>query len=296
MTAVRALTKDVLQARPLPDPSEASDKNSRGRVLAIAGSATVPGAALLTGIASLRAGAGKIQLGVPKSVGAALGVAFPECGLLLLDETDSGESRPSPDQKYAKAVRRADAVVIGPGLMDAAGATALMQKALAARQNGSFVLDALALCEVRGNRDILRAHGLNLVLTPHHGEMATLWDVPRDEVSRDPLGFAKETAADLGCCVVLKSSTTHIVTPRGEAWEHNGGAIGLATAGSGDVLAGIVAGFLARGADPATAALWGVMVHGKAGEHLSSRVAPVGFLAREILEVIPGLLTLFRSK
>jgi NAD(P)H-hydrate repair Nnr-like enzyme with NAD(P)H-hydrate dehydratase domain len=120
--------------------------------------------------------------------------------------------------------------------------------------------------------------------------MATLLGIKKDEVSRDPAKCATNVAAELRCCVVLKSDTTYIAAPTGELWGHDGGVIGLATAGSGDVLAGIVTGLIARGSDPVTAALWGVFVHGKAGTILSTKVASVGFLAREILDLIPGLI------
>jgi ADP-dependent NAD(P)H-hydrate dehydratase len=290
MTLVQTLSADVLAKRPLPDPNEASDKNSRGRVLAVAGSAAVPGAALLAGIAALRAGAGKIQLGVPRSIGAALGIAFPECGILSLKETDDGQPLPNPVDLFSAAIHKADAVLIGPGLMDAEGATNLVKQALAAKTDGTFVLDALALCDIQNYRDTIKQHRGNIVLTPHHGEMAALLGIEKDEVGRDPLRFARTTAENLDCCVILKSDITYIACPDGDTWEHKGGVIGLATAGSGDVLAGIVTGLLARGADPATASLWAVYVHAAAGRALTGRIAPVGFLARDILDLIPGLI------
>lgn len=285
------LTRKVLLGNPLPDPNHASDKNSRGRVLAIAGSVSVPGAALLAGVASLRSGAGKVQLAVPPSIGTAIGTAFPECGILPLDETEGGEPLPAPGQQLVACIHKANATLVGPGLMDAPGAASLVITALEADTEGSFVLDALALCDVRSLREALRRQKAPVVLTPHHGEMATLLGIEKDEVSRDPAKYATNVAAELQCCVVLKSDTTYIAAPTGALWRHDGGVIGLATAGSGDVLAGIITGLIARGADPVTAALWGVFVHGKAGTILSTKIAPVGFLAREILDLIPGLIS-----
>jgi ADP-dependent NAD(P)H-hydrate dehydratase len=290
MSQTYTLSPEILRQCPLPDPNHASDKNSRGRALVIAGSGSVPGAAMLAGVAALRAGAGKIQLGVPRSTATGLGIAFPECGLLCLDETEDGEPLPTPSQVLSDAVEHADAVLIGPGLMDAAVATDLVKAALEPGPEAMFVLDALALCNVRNCRDLINRHPRRIVLTPHHGEMAMLLGVDKEAIAREPLRFAVSTAAELGCIVVLKSDVTYIASPEGRAWEHRGGVIGLATAGSGDVLAGILLGLLARGATPVTAALWAVHAHATAGRQLSDEVAPVGFLAREILDLIPRAL------
>jgi ADP-dependent NAD(P)H-hydrate dehydratase len=290
MSAAHTLTPEVLRQCPLPDPNRASDKNGRGRALVIAGSASVPGAAMLAGVAALRAGAGKIQFGVPRSIATALGIAFPECGLLCLEETEVGEPLPAPAPALSEAVEHADAVLIGPGLMDAAGATNLVTAALDAKAEAMFVLDALALCHLRSCRNLVNRRRKPVVLTPHHGEMAMLLGIEKEAIAREPLRFALSTAAELGCIVVLKSEVTYIASPEGQAWEHLGGVIGLATAGSGDVLAGILVGLLARGASPVTAALWAVHTHATAGRQLSDEVAPVGFLAREILDLIPRTL------
>src|ERR687894_1584914 len=112
----------------------------------------------------------------------------------------------------------------------------------------------------------------------------------RDAVVSAPLPHARKAASLLKVVVVLKGGRTHIVTPQGEAWTYAEGSVGLATSGSGDVLAGIVAGLLARGAPPAEAAIWGVALHGEAGNRLSRRVGPLGFLARELLDEIPGVM------
>jgi ADP-dependent NAD(P)H-hydrate dehydratase len=290
MSRAHTLSPDILRQCPLPDPNQASDKNSRGRALLIAGSVSVPGAAMLAGVAALRAGAGKIRLGVPRTIATALGTAFPECGLLSLDETEVGEPLPSPAHELSSAVEQADAVLIGPGLMDAAGATNLVKAALDSEGEAMFVLDALALHDVRSCRSLIDRHPGRIILTPHHGEMAMLLGVEKEVIAGEPLRFAVSTAAELGCVVVLKSDVTYVASPRGQAWEHPGGVIGLATAGSGDVLAGILVGLLARGAAPVTAALWAVHAHAAAGKSLSDRVGPVGFLAREILGLIPGAI------
>jgi hydroxyethylthiazole kinase-like uncharacterized protein yjeF len=134
------------------------------------------------------------------------------------------------------------------------------------------------------------------VLTPHAGEMAALLDLSKPDVEADPVAAARTAAARFAAVVVMKGEVTHIVTPDGRAWRHDGGVVGLGTGGSGDVLAGLIGGLLARGAEPAQAAIWGVHVHGAAGEALTRRQGAVGFLARELPAEIPPILEGLRTR
>jgi hydroxyethylthiazole kinase-like uncharacterized protein yjeF len=129
-----------------------------------------------------------------------------------------------------------------------------------------------------------------VVITPHAGEMATLLGIPRRAVMADLVGSAREAASLLQAVVTLKCATTHIVSPQGDAWFFDEGNVGLATSGSGDTLAGIIVGLLARGASPLQAAIWGVYLHGEAGNRLSRTHGHVGFLARELLDAIPRIM------
>ena len=129
-----------------------------------------------------------------------------------------------------------------------------------------------------------------MVITPHAGEMATLLGIPRRAVMADLLGSAREAASRLQAVVALKGASTYIVSPQGEGWFFDDGNVGLATSGSGDTLAGIIVGLLARGAKPLEAAMWGVYLHGEAGNRLSHIHGHVGFLARELLDAIPRIM------
>jgi hydroxyethylthiazole kinase-like uncharacterized protein yjeF len=152
----------------------------------------------------------------------------------------------------------------------------------------ALVIDAAALPLVN---DFLPAMGElrgRTIITPHPGEMAKIANAPGDEIAQDPLGVARDTARRLGSVVVLKGAQT-IICAEDDAFLNKRGNVGLATAGSGDVLAGIIAGFCARGAEPLQAAAWGVAIHARAGERLAQRVAPIGYLARELLDEIPRL-------
>lgn len=290
MRGATAVTADLLREMPLPQPSEFGDKDERGRVLVIAGSAEVPGGALLAGVAALRAGAGKLQIATAGSIAPHLGLAVPEALVIALPETAAGGLGDGALEAVLPRAQRCDAVVIGPGIMDEPGAAALAGGLLGRVDGPAFVLDAAALMQLREMREPLRRQGGRVVVTPHAGEMAGLLGIPRDTVVADPLGTARQAAAMLQSVVVLKGPTTCIVVPQGGAWSFSQGSVGLATSGSGDTLAGIVGGLLARGASPLHAALWGVYLHGEAGNRLGRVQGQLGFLARELLAEIPRIM------
>jgi hydroxyethylthiazole kinase-like uncharacterized protein yjeF len=269
---------------------EDSDKDERGRVLVIAGSREVPGGALLAGVAALRAGAGKLQIATAASVAPHLGLAVPEALVVGLPEAPTGGIAKEAASLLIDRVRRCDAILLGPGMMDEEAVRDLASTLLDAIDGPAIVLDAASLIHLRDLRDKLRRHGGRVVITPHAGEMAGLLGVDRRDVAKDPLGAAREAAALTHAVVVLKGGSTQIVTPQGEAWSFTQGGIGLATSGSGDTLAGIVVGLLARGTTPLPAALWGVYLHAAAGNQLAKTHGSVGFLARELLAEIPRLM------
>ena len=128
------------------------------------------------------------------------------------------------------------------------------------------------------------------VLLPDADELAALLDADEDAVMHDPLGSGLRAAELYRSIVLVKGVVSHVVTPGGHAWHYDGGAPGLGVSGSGDVLAGIVGGLLARGAEPLNALLWAVWLHGEAGAALAKRAGPIGFLARQIANEIPALL------
>ena len=133
-------------------------------------------------------------------------------------------------------------------------------------------------------------------MTPHASEMARLWNCSLEEVQREPLTLAREAAATFGVVVALKGAETWVVAPDGSSYHNTAGNSGLGTAGSGDVLAGIIAGLAARGADALQSAVWGVYLHATAGDVLAEAVGEVGFLASEIPAQIPRLLQRYRSQ
>jgi len=286
-------TLDVKLLRTMPLPAPGEDKDQRGRVLIAGGNRAVPGAVLLSAEAAMRAGAGKLQIAMGRSTAPGLALCLPEALVMGLSETEDGDLGPDAAGALAKSAQRTDAFLLGPGMMDRQAAVALVEAVLAAldpADGPALVLDAGALCGHDTLQHALHPHAGRAVLTPHAGEMATMLDIGRAEVEADPLDAGRRAASLLQQVVVIKGAQTHVVSPDGQAWRYAGDCPGLATSGSGDVLAGIVTGLLARGAPPTQAACWAVWLHGEAGARLARRIGPIGFLARELAAEVPGLM------
>jgi hydroxyethylthiazole kinase-like uncharacterized protein yjeF len=178
-------------------------------------------------------------------------------------------------------------------MLDEEAAAALTSNLLDCDPGSAFVLDAGALGGLKDVAAVLARHGGRTVITPHAGEMANLLGMDKHDVLRRPAEIAGEAATLLHCVVALKGARTYIAAPDGGSWTYSDGNVGLATSGSGDTLAGIVAGLLARGVAPLEAAQWGVFLHGEAGNRLAQSRGPLGFLARELLAEIPGIMAEF---
>lgn len=278
-----------LAANPLPAIAGDTSKEGRGRVLIVGGAAEVPGALRLTGEAVLRVGAGKLRLATVASAATTLGVAFPEAAVSALAERD-GEIGKGAATALADEIARADAVVLGPGMGAQDAAAALVRGVAGMRSEATLLLDAAAVAGATGLAPVLAPWRGRLVMTPHVGEMAGLCNCDVAVIKADPAGIAGRVARQFGAIVVLKDVETVIAGPDGATLHYRGGGPGLGTGGSGDVLAGAIGGLLARGATATVAAGWGVWLHGEAGRGLASEIGTVGFLARELLPRLPGLL------
>lgn len=287
MTKAKPLTRAALKNFPLP-PVVDGDKETKGRILVIAGSRQVAGAALLTATAAMRSGAGKLRMVTVESVAVATAVAMPEAMVVGLPEARDGGFTKAAIQQIGEQAEHSDVVVAGPGMAQAQTCSALAQALLASP--ASIVLDAALLHSLKPLDPAKRGSDPLPVLLPHAGELASLLNCDEERIDRDPIGCGLEAAKRYHAVVLVKGVISHVVTPDGDAWAYKGGAPGLGVSGSGDTLAGIVGGLIARGADPLTALLWAVLLHGEAGEALARKVGPVGFLAREIPGEIPGLL------
>jgi hydroxyethylthiazole kinase-like uncharacterized protein yjeF len=287
---VEALDRALLGRYPLPCLAEDGDKEDRGRLLVIAGSRELAGAALLAGVGALRAGAGKLQIATAASIATALAVAVPEARVIGVEETDEGCLAPAGIGTLLEAAKGAAAISIGCGLQFGPPLDALLDALLGSRVEAPLVLDAAVLGSLAPRAEQVRAWRGGAILLPHSREMARLLESDLEAVEADPLAAARDAAARFSAVTLIKGQYSYIVAPAGPAFRFRGGGVGLATSGSGDVLAGIVGGLAARGADPLSATLWGVYLHGEAGRSLAKRVGRVGFLARELLDEVPRLL------
>jgi ADP-dependent NAD(P)H-hydrate dehydratase len=287
---LQKITPAFLLHHPLPDHRAASDKQQRGRVLVIAGSVENPGAALLASQGALRAGAGLLQVATCQSAAPHLRIAMPEALVVGCAETSGGGIDPSALPRLVELASGCDCVLLGPGMVDADAVEALTLALLREAVGPCYVLDASAFVQMRTHRDDFISQRGRIVVTPHSGEMAKFLGVTRKEVDREPLAAARKAAAVIGGVVALKGAVTHIVSSSGESWLCEHGCIGLATSGSGDTLAGILAGLLARGGAPGPAACWSAYLHAEAGQRLTKSRGAVGFLAREIPGEIPRIM------
>ena len=281
------VTRDLLEQSPIPSPSSDDDKDERGRVLVVGGEVSLPGAVVLAGIAALRAGAGKLQIATCKSVAPLVGVTVPESLSLGLDETAEGTIAASSISALAPLIHATDALLIGPGMKGEAEEKKLVRKVLSISTRVRMVLDAGALYALEDDPTLLHAFSESAIVTPHAKEMARILGIDASEVTHNPEHIAAEASANLNAIVALKGAETFIATPDGELFCYDSGDVGLATSGSGDTLAGVIAGLLARGASSLDATLWAVFLHGSAGNRLAKRIGRVGYLARELLDEIP---------
>jgi len=274
-SAPEEVTPDLLRAWGLPDPG--GDKKSRGDVAVVGGSRRTPGGIMLSGEAALRVGAGRLRVFVPGSIDAQVGTVLPEAGIFALPQEASDPFDDAARQKLSAA----DAVLVGPGFDDA---DETRDTLLAVADAGArlLVLDAYAL-GVLPDVDRRRLPQ-TLILTPNREELAILLQADdADELGDDLAAAAREAAARYRAVV---SCYDVIADPDGRCARIGGGGPGLATSGSGDVLAGAVAGFAARGTGAMRAAVWGAWVHARAGDRLTEQLG-LGFLARELARELP---------
>jgi hydroxyethylthiazole kinase-like uncharacterized protein yjeF len=274
----------LLRSLPLPTVDRSGTKDERGRVLVVGGSAEIPGGAILAAVAALRAGAGKLQIATCRSVAVAVAASVPEARVIALPQGRDGELTARCAPRIAREIGACDALLVGPGMHSAAAAGSVVRHALSAGAGATLVADAAALPVFRKARAGRHA----VVLTPNAGEMAQMTGLSRARVERDAPRIATQMASTTGAVIVLKGNPTVVAAPNGALFTRRAGNAGLGTSGSGDTLSGVISGLAARGAAPVVAAVWGVEVHARAGDALARAVAPLGFLARELLHEIPG--------
>jgi hydroxyethylthiazole kinase-like uncharacterized protein yjeF len=313
------LTSEALRNWPLPVPDPDGDKEQRGHIMIIGGSRQMPGAVILAASAALRAGAGKLVIATGASVAQLVALAIPESRVVGLPETAEGGITVASARALEGLAGKIDAVLIGPGMQDEPAICEFVEALLPRLSETKVVLDACAMGVVRNpeqafgpsgrgggpdrtgaadaaDKRFIGRHDARVLLTPHAGEMAHLSGASKEDIEADRPAMAQIAARRWNAVVALKGPATIIAAPDGRRWSHEGGNIGLAISGSGDTLAGIIAGLAARGATLEQAAAWGVALHARAGERLAQRIGPLGYLARELAAEVPMLMHELRPR
>ncbi len=264
----------------MPARSRSAHKGDFGHVLVVAGSPGKTGAASLAALGALRSGAGLVTVACPASSAPVVSTLGREYMTFALPEADG-------NIVAAEAVALvlafgADVVAVGPGLGRTAGVQQLVRE-LVTRSEQPLVLDADAIQAFAGDARALRAHAAPLVLTPHPGEMAALLGRPVAEIQASRLDTARTLAADVDATVVLKGARTVVAGSNGRVFVNSTGNPGMATAGSGDVLTGAVAAWVAQRPSPHEAAALAVFLHGRAGDLAAADEGEVGLVAGDVL-------------
>ncbi len=275
------MTRDLPVLGPRPVDAH---KGDFGRVLVVAGSRGMAGAAILAGRAALRGGAGLVRLAVPGAILDTVASGHPCYMTAPLDQDEAGRLGPGAEGPLLALAQASDVLVVGPGLGHTPAITRLVT-ALACQTDRPMVLDADALNSLVGQSDCLRGRR-GIVITPHPGEFARLLGSSTSAVQADRLNLAIRFAADHGIVVLLKGHRT-VVTDGVRAYVNPNGNPGMATGGTGDVLSGLIGSLLGQGLTPFDGARLGAFVHGLAGDLARDRLGEVSLLATDIIENLP---------
>jgi NAD(P)H-hydrate epimerase len=274
----------------MPRRESASTKFSSGNVFILGGSSGLTGAPSMAALAAMRAGAGYVTVGAPASLELSFTVRLLEAMMVGLPEDDGSLSAEAASAAL-KAIGRADAVVLGPGLGKSDGARSFALE-LFERIDVPLVIDADGLNALAGCfPEDLPQRPWPTVLTPHAGELGRLLDVDSKEVGRSRVRHARAAAEKAKSFVVLKGDDTLVVAPGGRVAISRGSAPALATAGTGDVLAGVIGAMLAKGLAPAHAACAGVYAHLRAGQIAAAPDGADGVIASDVIRSLPAALS-----
>ena len=267
----------------LPDRPDNGHKGTFGKILLLCGSRGYTGAAALAAMGALRTGAGLVYLGVPESIYDIEAVKLTEPVIIPLSD-DEGTYSAEAIVQILGLMKGKDAVLVGPGIGQTEGAYTVV-KAVLQNFSGPVVLDADGINVMAAHKDILRERTAPTILTPHDGEFIRFGGVLSDDRIESALGLA----LDLGVVVLLKGHRT-VITDGRKSYVNTTGNPGMATGGSGDVLAGVITSLLGQGVAPLEAAACGAWLHGAAGDICAREIGQYGMLPTDMVNVLPRLL------
>lgn len=262
-------------------------KNTFGHVLILAGSAPMMGAGCLASLAAMRTGAGLVTLGVPRSLNLTAQRKVSQVVMTLpLPETSEKTFSFKAFKTIEHFHTKSQAIALGPGMGTHPDTQKLIRKIIAA-SDVPLVIDADAIHSLAGNLNILKKTSTPKILTPHPGEMARLLNIPKSEIEKHRNPIVRDFAFQYHCVLLLKGHRTIIASAEKKIWINTTGNPGMATAGSGDVLTGMIAALLAQGLSAFEAAKWGAYLHGRAGDLAAEKKGKAGLIASDIIDDIP---------
>lgn len=266
----------------LPVRRRESHKGDYGKILLLCGSRGYTGAAALAAMGALRSGAGLVYLAVPEGIYAIEAVKLTEPVVLPLPD-ENGMLSPDAIPPIARLLPKMDAVLFGCGCGLGPGPERVLEFLLE-QARCPLILDADGITLAARHKDMLRGRELPTILTPHDGEFSRLGPIEGPRVEQ-----TMALAADLGCIVLRKGHRT-LITDGTQCWENRTGNPGMATGGSGDVLAGILLSLLGQGVEPLNAAAAAAWLHGRAGDVCAEKMGEYGMLPGDLVEELPRLL------
>ncbi len=267
-------------------------KNTFGKVLIVAGSTGLTGAATMASLSALRSGAGMVVLGIPERFNPVLEEKVTEVMTAPLPETETGSLHLKAIEALDPWLKWSHVLALGPGLSTHPETRAFV-KAFLRKVDKPLVVDADGINNLAGEFELIRSYPNHLIFTPHVGELSRLVGVSQKDILANRTNVVRESARKLKAVILLKGAPTIIAAPDGTIYFNVTGNAGMATAGSGDVLTGLIAGFLAQGLPGVEAALTGAFVHGMAGDLAAEALGQRGMIAGDILNFVPEALRLF---
>lgn len=273
----------------IPKRFEDSNKGSYGRLLNIGGSINMSGAVMLSSLSALRCGVGLVKIATPQPLIPIIASRIPECIYSAMPTSPYGSISVDGTNELRSDLEWATTALLGCGL-SVCEDTKLIAEEVITTFNKPLVIDADGLNCIADNPEVLKEAIAPIIITPHIKEMSRLTGLSIEIIKKRRFDIAVQFAEKYNVTVVLKDSNTVIATPKREIFINRNGNSGLAKGGSGDVLSGMIASFLAQGVSPLSASVLGVYLHAEAGDITSKTLTPYSMLPTDVIETIPFLL------
>lgn len=287
---VELLEKNYIRSI-IPERLKYSHKNTYGHAFIIAGSEGKTGACLMSAKACLKSGAGLVTIGIPESLKYIYqSRVTEEMTYILPDKGDGTLSYKAIDRIIKFIEEKADLIAIGPGLGISNDITKIVKKIIRMSKK-PIIIDADAINSLKEHIDIFYEKKADIIITPHPGEMMRLSNIESKElIEKNRIEFAQSFSTKYNIYLILKGVPTIIATPEGHVYINPTGNPGMATAGTGDVLTGIISGLLAQNKSPLNSCLLGVYIHGLAGDIASKVIGEIPLTATDIINYIPNAI------